>query len=248
MTAVRRRLPSASPRARLRVFRVLVMLLAACGTGAASAGPAEAGDAALGAALERNRYQLVDPLPLASLSAGADARWQIESAIGLGSRQQLRLTSSAAGLALTPAWLSTSPLSPMLGSGPRFDSRATWRYTVMERPGWAWRVGLTAPLGDRDPRRLTLASDSRVRFGSLPMLHMAGETSLAARWHLGVDADGLMTARGRAFELGLRVSYQLAPNLAVTGGYRLSDGWGDGEEVVGAGLSNSANVGLRLRF
>ena len=188
--------------------------------------------------LNRSLYQLIDPTPLASLSPGADARWRVEAATGLGERHQLRLTTATTRLA--------SPLSTYdTGMPTRYDSRATWRYTVMERPGWAWRVGLTAALGDRDTRGL---STERARFGALPLLHVAGEGALARRWLLGFDADGLMTARGRAFELGLRVSYQLAPNFAVIGGYRLSEAGGDAEDSYGNGFSNSANVGLRYRF
>lgn len=188
--------------------------------------------------LNRSLYQLVDPTPLASLSPGADARWRIEAATGLGERHQLRLSSATTRL--------VAPLSMMDSGMPtRYDARATWRYTVMERPGWAWRVGLTAALGDRDMRGLTA---ERARFGALPLLHVAGEGALARRWLLGFDADGLMTARGRAFELGLRVSYLLAPNFSVIGGYRLSDAAGDGEEAYGNGFANSANVGVRYRF
>lgn len=187
------------------------------------------------AALSRSLYRLIDAAPLDSIAPGADARWRMESALGLGDRQQLRLTTSA--LSLT---------APLAGGVPQFDSRATWRYTVMQRPGWAWRVGLTTPFGDSESRYTSV--DKHSRFGSYPLLHMAGEANMARRWQLGFDADGLMTARGRAFELGLRVSYLLAPNVAVTGGYRLSDAAGAAEEAYGNGSSNSANVGVRLRF
>jgi hypothetical protein len=186
-------------------------------------------------ALSRGLYRLVDAAPLASIAPGADVRWRMESALGLGERQQLRLTTSALSLS-----------APLVGAVPQVDSRATWRYTVLQRPGWAWRVGLTAALGDPEPRFQPVEKHSR--FGSYPLLHVAGEASLARRWQMGFDADGLMTARGRAFELGLRVSYLLAPNFAVTGGYRLTDAAGDGEEAYGNGFSNSANVGVRLRF
>ncbi len=185
--------------------------------------------------LSRNLYRLVDATPLASIAPGSDVRWRMESAMGLGARQQLRLTTSAYSLS-----------SPLAGGSTQFDSRATWRYTVLQRPGWAWRVGLTTALGDTEPR--LQPAERHTRFGSYPLLHVAGEASLARRWLMGFDADGLMTGRGRAFELGLRVSYLLAPNFAVTGGYRVSDAAGDGEEAYGNGFTNSANVGVRLRF
>jgi hypothetical protein len=198
----------------------------------APAAHAQAG--AHGVALNQSSYQLVSPLPLPSLAPGADSRWRIETAAGLGERHQLRLTTNTSGLA-----------SPFGGGSTYFDSRATWRYTVYEHANWAWRLGLTSALGDREPHAL---STERARFGSLPQLHLAGEGSVARRWLVGFDADGLMTPRGRGFELGLRVSYLLAPNFSVIGGYRLTEAGGEGEDLYGPGFSNSANVGLRLRF
>ncbi len=188
------------------------------------------------AALVQTSYQLIDTAPLGSLSPGADARWRIEAATGLGERHQLRLSTHATGYA-----------SPLGGYGGinYLDSRATWRYTVYEHSNWAWRLGLTSSLGRRDARSASL---ERTRYGTLPLLHVAGEGSIARKWLLGFDADTLMTARGYSLDLGLRVSYQLAPNFSLIGGYRVSDTSVEGDEIYSPGLTNSANVGVRLRF
>lgn len=200
----------------------------------ASAQGAQTGVAGL--ALFQSSYQLIDAAPLASLAPGADARWRLETATGLGDRSQLRLSTGA------------FPQVSSLGIGLPLDARATWRYTVYQQQSWTWRLGFTSALGERDPRGL--APLGRTRFSALPLLHVAGEGSIAQRWLLGVEADGLMTPRGQRFELGLRVSYQLAPNFSLVGGYRLSEGSGDGEDLLhtGTGFANSANFGLRLRF
>lgn len=212
------------------------LLLAAC-VALLSAAPAASAQAlATQAALAQSSYQLIDTTPLDSLSPGADSRWRIEAATGLGERHQLRLSTHAVGHA--------SPLGSY-GNTSYLDSRATWRYTVYEHSNWAWRLGLTSTLGQRDARSASL---ERTRFGSLPLLHVAGEGSIARKWLLGFDADTLMTARGYSVDLGLRVSYQLAPNFSLIGGYRLSDTSVDGDEIYSPGLTNSANVGLRLRF
>jgi len=189
------------------------------------------------ALLTQSAYQLIDTPLLDSLSPGADARWRLEASAGLGDRQQLRLSTRGIdyGALLGRPFVGTST----------FDTRATWRYTVYQQSNWAWRLGLTSALGGREARGL---ASERNRFGSLPLLHVAGEGSIAPRWQLGFDADTLMTARGHSLDLGLRVSYQLAPNLSVIGRYRLSESGGDGEEFFGPGFTNSANVGLRLRF
>jgi hypothetical protein len=182
-------------------------------------------------------YRLVDPIPLASLTPGADARWRLEATTGLGERQQLRLSAGTLD--------RMSPLGVPLGGTSFLDSRATWRYTVYEHANWAWRLGLTSSLGSRDARGLSV---ERGRFASLPQLHLAGDGSLARNWLMGFSADTLMTARGYSLDLGVRVSYQLAPNFSLVGGYRLSDNSVEGEESYAGSLSNSANVGVRLRF
>lgn len=186
-------------------------------------------------------YELSDPLPLSS------ARWdplfasRLELSTGLLPRHEVRLSATSrggwagadAGLAgFEPSWT----LDPM---------RATYRYTVMERRDWAWKVGITTRLGDSDPARTT--GYDRTRVGGLPQVHMAGEARLATNWLLSVDADGLMTGRGRALDLGVRLDYALSRSFYVYGRYRLSDRYVDGDEST-TGLTNSANVGVRYRF
>jgi hypothetical protein len=211
--------------------------LAAALAAALSFSPARAGD---DAPLRATLYQLVDAAPLASLSMPGSQAWRIESAAGLGGRHQVRLSSSAVSL--------TPPPGAAFASSLRLDpARATWRYAVLEQSRWVLRAGLTANLSDPRAARLPSLSE-RMRFGALPLLHVGGEGALAERWLLGFDADGVMTARGRAFELGLRVSYQLASNFALYGGYRMSETGGEAEEAYVPGFSNSASVGLRLRF
>jgi hypothetical protein len=177
-------------------------------------------------------YGLVGPLELPSLRAARD--WRLETLIDIDERQQLRLAARPALHKLAAAGLANDP------------ARATYRYTVLSQDNWAWRVGLSAHpnrIGGLAPR-----ADSAARFGALPLLHMAGEARIAQRWQLGLDADGLMTARGRALELGLSVRYRRAPTLSVYGGWRLSDAGGEAEEFYGSGSAHAANVGLRLRF
>lgn len=173
-------------------------------------------------------YHLLGAPVLDSLAPGIDARRRVEVAAGLGGRHQLRLSTQAAHT------LTFDPLAPSMRL---FNARATWRYTMHEQANWAWRLGLTGALGSGDAL-------GAAGFGSAPMLHLAGEASLARHWRLGFDADTLLSTRRFGFDLGVRVSYQLAPNLALVGGYRVDAG--DGDEATG--FTSSANVGVRLRF
>jgi len=189
-------------------------------------------------------YELTDPLPLSS------SRWdnaydsRLELSAGLLPRHEVRLsTTSRAGgwggsdmsLAGTDAGWSADPL------------RATYRYTFFERPDWAWKVGITARLGEPDPARGGAVGVDRTRFGAMPLVHFAGAGKIASNWLLTVDADGLLTARGRTLDIGVRVDYALSRSFYLFGGYRLSDHSLEGDENS-LGLINSANVGVRYRF
>jgi hypothetical protein len=186
-------------------------------------------------------YELTDPLPLSS------ARWdpffdsRLELSTGLLPRHEVRLSAgSRAG-----AWARSDLSLAGTDSGWTVDPlRATYRYTFLERRDWAWKVGITARLGDPDFSR---GGVDRARVGALPLVHFAGEGRLAKNWLLTVDADGLLTTRGRALDVGVRVNYALSRSVYLFGGYRLSDHYFDGDDAS-LGLTNSANVGVRYRF
>lgn len=197
-------------------------------------------------------YRLIDSAPLIS------SRWQVpafgarlEGTAWLAPRHELRLSATplaGADYARSLDGVSFATLSnaPTLRLDPY---RATYRYTFLEQRDWRWKVGVTTNLrvlGDGLRSGLTLGQ--RLRLGGLPQVHFAGEGRLADKWRLAFDADGPTTLRGRALDLGLRVSYSLSPNFSLYGGYRLTDQSAEGDDVYAAGLANSANVGMRLRF
>jgi len=125
--------------------------------------------------------------------------------------------------------------------------RATYRYTLLDRPTWAMKVGLSTNIGEYAGLRPALGAD-RTSFGSLPMLHFAGVAQWSARWRLGFAVDGLATMHGRALDLGVQVDYLWSDSTSVFGGYQLIEAAGDAETYYGEGLSNRANIGLRYRF
>lgn len=197
-------------------------------------------------------YRLVDAAPLIS------SRWQIpafgtrlEGTAWIAPRHELRLgTAPLAGTdyaqSLDGVAFATLSSAPTLRLDPY---RATYRYTFLEQRDWQWKVGVTTNLrAFGDGLRAGLTLGQRLRLGALPQIHFAGEGRVADKWRLSFDADGPTSLRGRALDLGLRVSYSLSPNFSLYGGYRVTDGGAEGEESYGSGLANSANVGMRLRF
>jgi hypothetical protein len=187
------------------------------------------------------RYSLLDgPLLSTARWNAASSLLPLETSAGLAARHEIRLSA-----------MPTAFDAGVLGIDPalRLDApRATYRYTLMERPSWAWKVGLTSNLRDAGELFRAGAPGERTRFGAIPLMHLGGEARLAQRWLLAVDADGLMTARGRTIDIGLRVNYRMSPSFSLYGGWRVSESGGDAEESYGAGFSNAANVGVRFRF
>lgn len=230
-------------RARLLFFGVALAVTGAAGAYQSS----RPGTAIFNAPLAgvSSLYELTDPVPLSS------ARWdplfnsRLELSAGLLSRHEVRLSATQR----PGGWIGTDLSLTGQDAGWTIDPlRATYRYTFLERRDWAWKVGITARLGDPDPVRAVAVSPDRTRFGSLPLVHFAGEGRLAKNWLLTVDADGLMTPRGKTLDLGVRVDYAMGRSFYLFGGYRLYDRYLDGDEGASFGLTNSANVGVRYRF
>jgi hypothetical protein len=189
-------------------------------------------------------YELTDPLPLSSTRWDPLADSRLELSTGLLPRHEVRVSATSR----PGGWIGSDMSLSGTDAGWTVDPlRATYRYTFLERRAWAWKVGITARLGDSDSARNAAMTMDRVRFGGLPLVHLAGEGRLGKNWLLTVDADGLMTARGRALDLGVRVDYALSRSFYLFGGYRLSDQYFEGSETS-LGLTNSANVGVRYRF
>jgi hypothetical protein len=214
-----------------RLFARPALALAALAIGGASAAAdlnraAGGGFASLAAASAL--YELADRAPVTSLRWDPLTSTRLELAAGLLPRHEVRLS---AGLA---------PPGPPGPGGSADTLLATYRYTFFAQRDWAWKVGVTAPLGESsDPARRWL--------GARPLLHFAGEARLTPNWSVDFGADGLLTVRRRALDVGLRVNYALSRSFSLYGGYRFSDQALEGEDN-GHGMTNAANFGLRYRF
>lgn len=194
-------------------------------------------------------YRLIDTFPVTSrwIAPMSGLRFEAASgltAAGLSHRHELRLSA----VPLAPGLNAYDPLpglSASVGGYGLDPARATYRYTFLERPNWSLKVGVSTNMREFADG---LRASERMRFGSLPLMHVAGDARLADRWRLAFDADGVMTPRGRAFDIGLRVNYALSHNFSLYGGWRATDSGGEAEDFYGSGFANTANVGVRLRF
>jgi len=173
---------------------------------------------------------------------------RLEGQAHLDSRQELKFSTVSTGHSGLYGFNDLGPGALHLDNTVGLDvPRATYRYTWLSMRELDLKVGLTSNLSQFGPS-LRSGFSAPTRFGSLPQMHLSGVGRLTDNWLVALDADGLWTARGRSLDLGLHVDYSLNRSLQFFGGYRLTDFGGDAEDFYGSGTTNTANVGLRLRF
>ena len=165
---------------------------------------------------------------IASLGGGQEFRFSLPASFGF---------DSLSGVSLED-----------LGN-PLDRPRATYRYTWFSRPGWDVKIGLSTTLDQNSSWQRFIGSTSdRLHAATLPTMHFSGESRLADRWLLSVNAEGLRTARGQGLDMDFRVDYSLNRDVGLFGSYRVTDSSGDWTEMSGFVPSNSAQFGVRLRF
>lgn len=132
----------------------------------------------------------------------------------------------------------------------QFNSyRLTWRYTLVDSPLWTWKLGVTAKVRDAKIELSQGAVQSaNTNTGLVPLLNAYGEYRVGARWRAILDFDGLVGPSGRAFDIGLKCSYDLAKSWSLEGGYRLLEGGADNDTVYSFAWFNYAVLGARYRF
>jgi len=190
-----------------------------------------------------------EPFSLWSIVPSSGAR--LETQASLDSRQEFKFSTFPSGR--TYGLYGANEFGPgalRLDNTVGLDqTRATYRYTWLSMRDLDLKVGLTSNLS-QVTSTLRSGFSSPLRFGNLPLMHLSGVGRLAENWHIGLDANGLWTTRGRSLDLGLHVDYSLTPRMQLFGGYQLSDVAGEAEDYYGNNNAtvNTANFGLRFRF
>ncbi|MFT4815691.1 MAG: hypothetical protein ACI9IQ_001184 [Cyclobacteriaceae bacterium] len=80
--------------------------------------------------------------------------------------------------------------------------------------------------------------------GFVPLLHFATEYRLNNRWSVFADIDGLAGDPGRAFDLRVKLNYDLSSDWKLDVGYRALEGGVDNEDVYNFTWFNSALTSL----
>ena len=132
----------------------------------------------------------------------------------------------------------------------QFNSwRVGYRWRVKDGERWNIWLGFTAKI--RDAKIALSQGDSSSEdtdVGFVPLLSFAADYRFADRWHLLFDFEGLAGGPGRAFDVALKVGYDVNDKWGITAGYRTVEGGVDIEEVYNFAWFQYAVVSGVFRF
>jgi hypothetical protein len=132
----------------------------------------------------------------------------------------------------------------------KFNSwRLSYRYRYLERERISLWVGFTAKIRDAKIELVQGETSSRkTDVGFVPLLHLAADWQFSKRSHILFDFDGLAGGPGRAFDISLKLGYDLNRSWALTGGYRMVEGGADVESVYNFAWLHYAVASAVYRF
>ena len=90
------------------------------------------------------------------------------------------------------------------------------------------------------------ASDSNV--GVVALLSFAAEWSFMNRWSAILDFDGLAGGPGRAFDVAIKLQYDLTDRCQIGAGYRTLEGGADNDTVYNFAWFHYAFISVGYRF
>lgn len=132
----------------------------------------------------------------------------------------------------------------------RFNSwRLGYRYQYYESDRWNLWIGGTAKVRDAkielNQNGMSAVDDN---VGFVPLLYLAGDYQIDSRWSFRFDFDGFAGGPGRAFDLSVKLGYQLNDNWRLSAGYRTLEGGVDNDDVYNFAWFNTAFLSLDYRF
>jgi hypothetical protein len=132
----------------------------------------------------------------------------------------------------------------------QFNSwRLSYRYRYLRREDLSLWVGFTAKIRDARIELSQGAITSRdTDVGFVPLLYLAADWRFADCWHLLFDFNGLAGGPGRAFDVALKLGYDISDRWGLTAGYRTIEGGADVEAVYNFAWLHYAAGSVVLRF
>lgn len=130
----------------------------------------------------------------------------------------------------------------------RFDSyRATWRYMLVDNPGFLFKLGFTAKIRDAEIRIESENQTAKTtNTGFVPLLSFELRWVPAGNLTVLLDGDALVGPVGRAEDVFLGGEIPVSEKIQVRAGYRIVEGGADVETVYNFTLVNYVTAGITL--
>ena len=191
------------------------------------------------------------------IGAGPTPTGRVEVTAGLASRHELRfvyapIEISGTGVPADAIAFAGQVFAPGVATAAdyQFTSyRGTYRYTFYAGDRWQWQIGFTGFVRDaRIALRQASVSAEDTDVGFVPLAHVRGRAALGQRVRLTVEADGIASAQGRAFDVAAMLDVNVTPWWFIGGGYRTVEGGADVDSVYNFAWLNAAVVRTGVMF
>ena len=132
----------------------------------------------------------------------------------------------------------------------KFNSwRIGYQYHFYARENHDMWFGVTGKIRDAEVSlRQQNVKATNDNIGFVPLLYFATEYRLNNRWSVFADIDGLAGGPGRAFDLSLKLNYELNDDWKLGVGYRTLEGGVDNDDVYNFAWFNSVLINLSRKF
>ena len=132
----------------------------------------------------------------------------------------------------------------------KFNSyRLTYRYDIVQKPGFEFGLGFTAKIRDA---RISLSSSGltseKTNVGFVPIINFRLLWKMNDKFGILLDGDALVAPQGRAEDVLIAATYKLSDNFGIRAGYRILEGGADNETVYNFALFHYASIGLSYNF
>jgi hypothetical protein len=132
----------------------------------------------------------------------------------------------------------------------KFNSyRMTYRYDIVQNPGFEFGLGFTAKIRDA---KIALSSpgleSEKTNVGFVPIINFRLLWNMSDQLGLLLEGDALAAPQGRAEDVLIALTYKLSEGVGIRAGYRILEGGADNDEVYNFSLFNYATVGITYTF
>ena len=190
---------------------------------------------------------------------------ELEGGPAWQSRNEVQIPNDASGTRFSLVDLAGSgprPAGPVDFAGESYDTgtpvegtykfnswRLSYRYRFTDKERLSLFLGLSAKMRDAKVELTQAGTTSKkTDIGFVPLLNFGADWNFRPGWRLLFDFDGLAGGPGRAFDVALKLGYDVDDRWRVAAGYRTVEGGADVESVYNFAWLHYgvASVSIRL--